>query len=135
MKHIREAAKDAVTEQAHEAERLSHYGNYNKLHVRRDGTVSWFESLNESDDLIDREAPSFCAIQSIVTVGTGSIDCNCDFCNEIAEPGESLDNKWATKEEAVRACIAEYGYQEREDQMLAALECIEVGYFTDEEGE
>jgi hypothetical protein len=100
-----------------------HQRNYQKLHVDRDGTVSWFESINRTDDLIDRNAPGFAAIASVITVGTGSVACNCDFCD---------DEAFANRDEAIDACIGEHGTQHIEDRMLEAFAQIPVGYFDDE---
>lgn len=120
---LREQAKAAMRSEVTAAARKSHERNYEKLHVRRDGTVSWFESINKHDDLIDSEADGFRAICSVITVGTGSVLCNCDFCE---------DEGFADRAEAIDAAITEHGTYQIEQDMEAAFSQIPQGYFHDE---
>ena len=121
---LRTQAEELVRQSALEAAQKSHEKNYEKLHVRRDGTVSWFESINHSDDLIDDEAEHFCAIRSVITVGTGSYACNCDHCE---------DEGYESKADAIADAISDGAISDYEDQMVAAFTEIPVGYFDDEE--
>lgn len=123
---LREQAKESMQSEVTAAARKSHERNYEKLHIRRDGTVSWFESLNKSEDLIDREANGFKAVRSVITVGTGSVLCNCDFCE---------DDGFVDRAEAIDAAITEHGTYQIEHDMEAAFEEIPQGYFHDEEAE
>jgi hypothetical protein len=141
---LRETAKAAILEEVSQAERYSHQRNYQKLHVRRDGTVNWFESINTSDDLIDSQAKGFQAIQSVHTTGTGSYACNCAWCNEVYHPdvealaqeqGRAYDRsaKYETYEEAINAAVCDSDLSGIEEGMLKAFEDIPAGYFDDEE--
>lgn len=123
MVHMhRDTARQNVIDSVNEAARKSHGRNYEKLHVLRDGTVSWFESINRTDDIIDPEAGGFQAIQSVGTYGTGSFGCNCDHCQ---------DAGYASKEEAVDDAVW-CDQSDIETAMLAALDAIPAGYFADE---
>jgi hypothetical protein len=140
---LREIAREAVIGQVQQAERYSHQRNYEKLHVRRDGTVSWFETINESSDLIDDQAETFCAIESVITTGTGSYACNCDWCNEVYHPdleklaqeqGRPYDrsSKWDTQEDAIEAAVSDSDLTGIEAGMLQRFDAIAEGYFNDE---
>lgn len=119
---LRSAAREMVADECLEASRLSHIRNYHKLHIRRDGTVSWFESINQSDDIIDDGAAHFAAVPSVVTVGTGGCACNCDHCE---------DEGYDTIADAIADAVCEGGDAYSED-MLAAFDAITDGYFDDE---
>ena len=121
---LRTQAEELVRQSAKEAAEKSHERNYEKLHVHRDGTVSWFESIDRSDDLIDDGAGHFCAIRSVITVGTGTYACNCDHCE---------DDGYETKADAIADAISDGAIPEYEEQMVAAFAVIPVGYFDDEE--
>ncbi len=121
---LRTQAEEIVRQSAKEAAEKSHERNYEKLHVRRDGAVDWFESINKSDDLIDDGADQFCAIRSVITVGTGSCACNCDHC---------ADEGYENKADAIADAISDGAIEEYEEQMIAAFAEIPVGYFDDEE--
>ena len=125
----RETARQMVIDSVSEAARKSHERNFEKLHVRRDGTVSWFESINQSDDLIDSEADGFAAIQSVITVGTGGYGCNCDHCNDI---GKVIDGEVLSSAEAIGNAVGDADLDYTEADMLRKLDEIPVGYFNDE---
>jgi hypothetical protein len=159
---LRSTARDLVIEQVSAAARKSHERNYEKLHVRRDGTVSWFESISKSDDLVDDEAGtrSISAIPSVITVGTGSYGCNCDFCDHVFDKGnedsraerardraaegdeeraeaearrEYERESYATEAEAIAEAVASSDLEYIEGEMLDGFDSIAIGYFDDEE--
>lgn len=66
---LRETAKQNVIDSVTEAATKQHERSYEKLHVNRDGTVSWFES----------------------SVCTRSFGCNCDYCNDCYDDGAIAD--------------------------------------------
>lgn len=143
---LRDKALEAVIAEVETAVRKDHERNYEKLHVRRDGTVTWFESINRSDNLIDSEADGFQPIESVITVGTGSVLCNCDYCNDVYnadEEREALadgreydrDAKYDSRAEAIDDAVANSDLFETKDQMLERFDCIPAGYFHDEEEE
>jgi hypothetical protein len=143
---LRSTARDLVIEQVSAAAHKQHERNYEKLHINRDGSVNWSESINESDDIIDRYADHFCAVPSVITAGTGSYSCNCPFCDEIgkyltadgskvvdadspeAEGGEEID-----ADLAISNAVSDNGTSDLEDEMVAAFDAIDIGYFDDEE--
>lgn len=118
----RETARQNIIDSVREAATKSHERNYEKLHVLRDGTVSWFETTSTSSDIIDREASGFQAVPNVGIFGTGSFECNCDYCN---------DKSYSSRSEAIADAIDEE-LGEIESQMVYALDKIEVGYFADE---
>lgn len=120
---LRASAREAVSEFAREAAERSHQRNYHKLHVWRDGSVSWTESLNSTDDIIDRGAKHFAAVKSVISVGTGSYLCNCDFCE---------DKGFDSREEAICAAVDESDLSDLEAEMLKKFDAIPIGYFDDE---
>jgi len=141
---LRDAARSLVSEAVTECATLSHKRNYRKLHVRRDGTIGWYESINQSDDLIDSGAGRFAAVPSVCCVGTGSCVCNCDHCNDVyseadealaAEQGREYDRdaKYATDEAAIADAVCESDLSSLEADMLAEFDRIAAGYFDDEE--
>lgn len=119
----REQARLAVSAEATAAATKMHQRNYHRLHVWRDGTVSWHEAINQSDDIIDREADGFAPVASVALVGTGSMRCNCDFCD---------CEDYVTRDEAVAAAVEEFGNWDIEQMMLEDLDAIVYGYFNDE---
>ena len=125
----RETARQLVIDSVSEAAHKSHERNYEKLHVHRDGTVSWFESINRSDDLIDSEADGFALIPSVITVGTGGYACNCDYCNDI---GKVIDGEVLTAEDAIGNAVGDADLSDMEADMLRNFDEIPVGYFGDE---
>lgn len=140
---FREIARQGVIDSVSDAATKMHERNYKKLHINRDGTVSWFECINKSDDLIDGKADGFQAIRSVVTVGTGSTDCNCDHCNEVysvldektaKDQGReyNADEKYQTYEDAIANAVGDSDLSELEGDMLSKLDHIEIGYFSDE---
>ena len=141
---LRNAARQLVSDSTIEAATKNHQQNYEKLHVGRDGTVSWFESINKLDDLIDREAGGFQAIPSVITVGTGSYMCNCDYCEEVYNADEEAyakeqgdeydkDEKYETVTDAIADAVGNEDQTETEESMLKSFDDIPVGYFSDEE--
>lgn len=125
---LRETARAAVIAEVENAERKAHERNYERLHVWRDGKVSWFESIDRHSDIIDDQAEGFRAVESVCLVGTGSYSCNCDFCEMIGE-----ENGYPDTAAAVADSISEHGTGDRESDMLAKFDAIEHGYFDDED--
>lgn len=143
---IRATARQAVIDSVPERAALEHARNYHKLHIWRDGAVSWSEHINRSDDIIDSGAKHFAAVPSVACVGTGSYACDCDYCNEIydadnearaAERGEEYDKdaKYSTTQEAIDDAVSNSDLSDVEDAMLAEFDEIEVGYFDDEDAD
>jgi hypothetical protein len=141
---LREAARQIITDSVFEAADKDHRYNYHKLHVYRNGTVSWSEHVNSSSDFIDSAAKHFTAVRSVTTRGTGSHNCNCEFCNSVyseqdeqlaQENGQEYDKsaKYATVEDAIIDAISESDVDALREDMLNELDRIPVGYFTDEE--
>jgi hypothetical protein len=130
MNTLREKAIEMIQASVTEAATKDHQRNYEKLHVLRNGTVSWFESINKSDDIIDQHADGFAAIPSVVTVGTGGYGCNCDHCNEI---GKTIDGEVVTAEDAIYNCVSDSDLSGLDSRMVDAVDEIEIGYFDDEE--
>jgi hypothetical protein len=115
---LRQIARAAVVDEVGNAIIKSHERNYEKLHVWRDGSVSWREYINQSDDTIDRQAASFAPVASVACVGTGSIACDCEWC---ADGGKvDLSEMDGAEIDAT------------EQRMLAEFAEIPVGYFDDE---
>ena len=144
VKTLRDTARELVADSVVEAAALDHQRNYHKIHIRRDGTVSFTESINRSDDLIDDGADHFAAIPSVATVGTGSVVCNCDYCNEVynetdeqlaKDDGRSYDKdaKYATHADAIADAVANSDLGDMESDMLARFDEIPAGYFDDED--
>lgn len=141
---LRSAAQAAISEQLTEAARKGHERNYEKLHVYRDGSLSWFESIDKNSDLIDGEADGFAAIPSLITVGTGSYACNCDYCNMVYSATDEAnaladgrkyyarEDMYSTTDEAIADAVANSDLDDLERTMLDALDEIPVGYFDDE---
>lgn len=152
---LRQTAREMVASEMANAATKDHERNYEKLHVRRNGTLTWFESINESDDLIDDRADGFAAIRSVITVGTGSYACNCDYCNDVhdaddeaaaiaegreyphyrlpsdTEPASEL--MYATYEDAIADAVANTDLSDMEARMFAKFDMIPLGYFDDED--
>jgi len=142
-KTLRSAARELVAESVTEAAALSHERNYHKLHIRRDGSVNWSESINRSDDIIDDRADEFAAVPSVITTGTGSFACNCDHCEDVydaadeamaVEQGREYDKaaKYASRADAIADAVSESDLTDIENAMLAAFDEIPEGYFDDE---
>jgi hypothetical protein len=125
MTTLREQAIAAAQEMKYEVACIFHKRNYWKLHIWRDGRITLDESINQSDDLIDSQADHFCPVPSIITIGTGSVPCNCDWCQD--EGYDSLD-------EAIADAVSEGGCDVGVD-FDEAIGNIPVGYFDDEEEE
>jgi hypothetical protein len=123
---LRQAVTDQITEYVGQAAIYSHHRNYHKLHINRDGSLSWFEAINKADDLIDRKADHFCAVQSLITVGTGSCKCNCDWCD---------NDEYDTQDDAIADAFADSDITWIEENMIYRLNQLPIGYFDDEEGE
>ena len=108
---IREDVKDAFHKEADSARENSHQRNYHTLCVRRNGTFFWMEGASASTRCIDPNAAGFAAFPDLIQVGTGSVDCECESCEDDSDfdPNYYLES------------------------MTQALDEIEVGYFDDEE--
>lgn len=137
---LRDTARELVIKQVSAAARKEHERNYEKLHIYRDGSVSWFECINKTDDLIDSEASHFAAVPSVITVGTGSCGCNCDYCNEVydAEVEENAladdeDAKYESVSDAIDDAVLNSDTEDMEASMLVRFDEIETGYFDDEQ--
>ena len=143
---LRGQAREAIESELRERLVNEHRMGYHTLHVRRDGTATWYEGHNSSDDLIDPRADEFgfAAIKSVCKVGTGSFRCNCDFCNAVYDATEETDalemgreykreEKFATREEAIDEAVSAGDGSEALESMLREFEAIEDGYFNDEQ--
>jgi hypothetical protein len=115
---LRTIARWAVMEEVENAIIKSHERNYEKLHVWRDGSVSWSEYTNQSDDTIDKQAASFAPVPSVACVGTGSIACDCEWCAD----GGKVDLREMDGAEIDMI----------EHRMVVEFAEIPVGYFNDE---
>lgn len=140
---MRSAARQAVIDAATESATYAHHRNYHKLHVYRDGDVRWTEHIDQSEDIIDRDANHFEAIPSVACIGTGSCDCNCDYCSDVyyaedearaIEQGRKYDKsaKYADASEAIADAVANSDLSDLEADMLAAFDAIPAGYFNDD---
>jgi hypothetical protein len=125
-KSLRDAAREAIQDAVTEAARQSHQRNYHRLHIWRDGTITWDEFLDQSSDTIDCEADQFAPVPTITMQGTGGFRCNCDYC-ESAKRGE-----YQSQEKAIDDAIADSDLSDLETGMLKALDAIPAGYFADE---
>jgi hypothetical protein len=140
----REIAALGIEEAVAEAAAKEHARNYWTLHVHRDGGVSWSETFNSTDTLMetvnDRLVPRPAVLRG---EGTGSFDCNCEYCNSVynaeAEElalaeGRTYDrsNKWETREEAITECVNGGDWSDLEAAMLEELNKIPLGYFEDD---
>jgi hypothetical protein len=143
---LRSTARQAVIKSVSEAAAYDHQRNYHKLHIDRDGDVRWTEHINQSDDIIDSGADHFAAIPSVAVAGTGSICCNCDYCDEVyyaedeqlaKDQGRDYDRdaKYADEGEAIADAVANSDLSGLEADMLAEFDAIPAGYFNDEEEE
>lgn len=115
----REIARAAVIAEVGNRITKDHELNYERLHVWRDGSISWREYINESDDTIDRHAASFQPVPSVALVGTGSCKCDCAWCAD----GATID----------ASDLDGSVLDEAQDDMLAQFDEIPTGYFDDEE--
>jgi len=140
---LRTTARELIVASVTECAEYDHMRNYRKLHVYRDGSINWSECINKSDDIIDSQAEGFQAVQSVACVGTGSIDCNCDYCNEVYnaeseafahERGREYDKstKYDSQAEAIADAVSNSDLSGLEADMLAEFDSIPVGYFNDE---
>lgn len=121
---LRDQALDAMLEQVAERAAREHQRNYHKLHIRRDGTVSWHEAIDQHSDIIDGGAKGFAAVPSVCRVGTGSCECNCPWCE---------DAGYESTEDAIADAVAESDLDQVRDEMIQSFDEIPVGYFYDEE--
>jgi hypothetical protein len=121
---LRETARQNVIDSMREAAAFSHRRNFHRLHVRRDGTVTWFDSISKSDDIIDDRADGFAPIPSVGVWGTDGYACNCDFCSDAGYEGD-ID---AAIADAVGAGLDD----SIEEEALRAFDEIPAGYFDDE---
>jgi hypothetical protein len=143
---LRSAARQSVIDSVSDCAAYGHQRNYHKLHIGRDGYVRWAEHINQSDDIIDSGAERFSAIPSVACAGTGSICCNCDYCDEVYYAGDEQlakdqghyydrDAKYADEDEAIADAVANSDLSGLEADMLAEFDAIPAGYFNDEEEE
>jgi hypothetical protein len=141
---LREKARTAVHEEVQKRAELEHSRNYHKLHIRRDGSIHWTESIDRASDIIDDGADHFAAVKSVVCVGTGSCTCNCDYCNDVYSADDEqlakdegrtykADEKYPTEHDAIADAIANSDLTEIEQAMLEQFDEIEQGYFDDEQ--
>jgi hypothetical protein len=140
---LRSAAREAISQELTDAARKEHESNYEKLHIYRDGSLSWCEFIDQNSDLIDDEADGFAPIPSLITVGTGSVACNCDYCNMVYSATNEAyaladgrpyarEDMYTTLDEAIADAVANSDLDDLERTMLDALDEIPVGYFDDE---
>ena len=140
---LRLAIADRIPDLATAASGYSHCRNYHRLHVWRDGSTTWDESINHSDDIIDQQADHFAAVQSLIVQGTGSCACNCDYCNAVYDADDerrakddgrkyNRAEKYQTQEDAIADAFADGDNSGIEDYMIEALDAIPVGYLNDE---
>jgi len=141
----REQARQEVIDQVAGVAAASHKRNYRKMHIRRDGTADFgFEAINQSDDLIDDRADHFAAIPSVITVGTGSCACDCDYCNDMydaederraIEDGRNYAhaNGYETTAHAIADAVADSDLSDITAIMLDNFDEIPAGYFDDED--
>lgn len=141
---LRDTARQNVIDSVTEYATNSHLRNYYTLHIRRDGSVSWFEAPDANSDLIDPDASGFAAIASVGQTGCGGFGCNCQWCNEVynaREEAEALDtgreynraNKYASQDDAIYEAVSDSDLSGVEEMLLNALNEIPVGYFSDED--
>jgi hypothetical protein len=121
---LRDKVRAAIIDEVPERAAREHRRNYHRLHIWRDGTVSWSEYIDQHSDTIDSQADHFCAVKSACLVGTGSYLCNCDYCE---------DDGFETVEEAIANAVCDGDNNQIEADMLDALDQIEIGYFDDED--
>lgn len=130
---IREKAREAMENMVFEVAQKTHEMYYWKMHIWRDGDVTLDESINQSDDIIDSQADHFCPVQSVITVGTGSCACNCDYCNNVGtENADMGGNYFETVEEMEQERDANADTSWIEEQMEEEFDRIPEGYFDDE---
>jgi hypothetical protein len=117
MTTIREQVYDLVSDQCAQACIYQHTRNIHTLYAMPDGGVYWGEavSTNSWDVLAGTVDP----VAVIYQAGTGSCACNCDACMAGDDPAE-----WAGDDAA-----------DLVDELITALDSIEVGYFDDEQEE
>ena len=101
-----------------------HSRNYHRLYIDHDGSMHWSSEASRDTQLIDNMADDFRAVKSLCCIGTGSIDCNCDWCsgsNAVSDPSE-IDYE--------SDALSAIG-----DILNQAFSEIPIGYFDDEESE
>ena len=116
---IRDRVEQLMEGEIGNALRRSHEGNYETLYVTREGYLYWREEIDSATRDIDDD--EFAPMPHLIQVGTGSISCNCDWCQGPNAVEETWTIDFATEE-----------YSEMYDRMLARLTEIPVGYFDDE---
>ena len=121
---IRQAVANNLENHLANALRKAHELNYETLYVDRDGEIWWSEEASADTHIIDREADEFAAIPSLIQVGTGSIRCNCDWCDgpNAVQTTDEIDFE-----------SEEFDYFR--ERIIEALGSISVGYFRDEVAE
>ncbi len=127
-----------------EALRKSHERNYESLYVGTDGEVYWSESINRSDRQFYRNQPGMVYVERLLIVGTGSCDCNCDYCDEIGK-SINVDGKVVSEDDptfdpaaiitaadAISQAVGDSDVDEYQGQIEEAFAAIQVCYFDDE---
>lgn len=115
---LRQIARAAVVDEVGNAIIKSHKRNYEKLHVWRDGSVSWREYTDLQSDTIDQRAVGFAPVPSVACVGAGSIACDCDWCAD----GGTVD---LSEMDGAEIDMTEH-------RMVVEFAEIPAGYFDDE---
>ena len=111
---IREKVFKAVLGQSAQACVNQHTRNIHTLYAMPDGRVYWGEEV--SDNSWDIIAWTGDPVAVVYQTGTGSCGCNCEACDAGDDPRE-----WAGDDAG-----------ELQDELIAKVEAIEVGYFDDE---
>lgn len=112
---IREQVSDAVYEQSAQACINQHTRNIHTLYAMPDGRVYWGEEVSTNSwDVI---AGTVDPVAKIYQTGTGSCGCNCDACSNGDDPTE-----WAGNDAG-----------DLQDELIAKVDAIEIGYFDDEQ--
>jgi len=101
---------------ADEAARNVHHQGYHKLYVYHNGNTSWRMEADSYTHLrYDYDGSSIPILHSC---GTGSVKCDCEWCQEVDHPD---DIEWQDDTVADTA-----------DCMIEKLQSIPYGYFDDE---
>ena len=140
---MRAAIAARIPDLAAEASAYSHQRNYHRLHARRDGSTSWTEAINSTDDLIDSGADHFAPVPSLTVQGVGSYYCDCDYCNEVYNADDEARaiaegrkyaraDKYGSQADAIADSVADGDNSCIEDEMQESLDAIPIGYFDDE---
>lgn len=117
--HLRLRVREALEngEHVHDALRKGHERNYETLYVYPDGECRWSEEADANTYRVRDGEP----IPYLAKAGTGSIPCNCDWC----QGPDAVDSA-----EEIDFGADEIVYQS--DEMQRRLDEIPAGYFDDE---